>query len=127
MNMNINNQNDLILFFNQFGLDPKEIIPQKGESKMPLKKEEKILNAIIKETSLTMTDGFLRYYLSLKTGENGFEFDGYAKGCEALMRIMDIVGVDRWEDLKGKYCRVMFRGLGKTVEKIGNIIEDRWF
>lgn len=102
-----------------------------------------IVNALIENVSLSMADhGVLCYYLTLKMngcgvnyggrvigkGELGAEeFEGYAKGTEALMRIMDVVGVRRWEDLKGKYVRVELRGWGETVEKIGNIIEDKWF
>ena len=43
------------------------------------------------------------------------------------MRIMDTVGVERWEDLKGKYIRIVDEGWGSSVKKIGNIIEDKWF
>ena len=102
-----------------------------------------IVNALIENVSLSMADhGVLCYYLTLKMngcgvnyggrvigkGELGAdEFEGYAKGTEALMRIMDVVGVEKWEHLKGKYVRVVLRGWGETVEKIGNIIEDKWF
>lgn len=44
-----------------------------------------------------------------------------------MMRIMDTVGVERWEDLKGRYVRVVDPGLGKTVDTIGNILEEKWF
>ena len=104
-----------------------------------------IVNAKIENVSLTMADhGVLCYFLTLKMngcgvnyggrvigkgwlGANADEFEGYAKGTEALMRIMDVVGVERWENLKGKYVRVELNGWGETVEKIGNIIEDKWF
>jgi hypothetical protein len=55
------------------------------------------------------------------------DFKGSAKGTEALMRIMDVVGVHRWEDIKGKYIRIVDPGWGGIVDKIGNIIEDKWF
>lgn len=54
-------------------------------------------------------------------------FDGYGKGLEAMARIMDTVGVEKWEDLKGKYCRVESEGWGSTIHKIGNLINDKWF
>jgi len=54
-------------------------------------------------------------------------FDGYGEGLEAMARIMDTVGVEKWEDLKGKYCRVESEGWGSTIYKIGNLIEDKWF
>ena len=31
------------------------------------------------------------------------------------------------EDLPGKYIRFEDNGLGSTVTKIGNIIDDKWF
>ena len=48
-------------------------------------------------------------------------------GLVAMMRIMDVVGVSKWEDLKDKYCRVKTEGWGGTIDEIGNIINDRWF
>ena len=102
-----------------------------------------IMNAKITNVSLTMRDhGVLTFYLTLEGGGwgcnvggyvigKGFlgaeEFTGSAKGIEAMMRIMDIVGVDRWEDLNGKYVRAEVEGWGGTIHKIGNIIKDKWF
>lgn len=48
-------------------------------------------------------------------------------GLVAMMRIMDVVGVERWEDLKGKYVRVVDNGWGSSITKIGNIVEEKWF
>ena len=102
-----------------------------------------IVNALIENVSLSMADhGALCYYLTLKMNGLGCsyggrvigkgylgakEFQGYEKGTEALMRIMDVVGVHRWEDMKGKYVRVELPGWGGIVDRIGNIIEDKWF
>ena len=44
-----------------------------------------------------------------------------------MMNIMNVVGVHKWEDLKGKYCRIKTEGWGSTVSIIGNIIENKWF
>lgn len=55
------------------------------------------------------------------------EFTGSAKGLEAIMRVMDTIGVDDLMDAKGKYVRVVSKGWGSTVKTIGNIIEDKWF
>lgn len=55
------------------------------------------------------------------------EFDGSAKGIESIMRIMDVVGVERFSDLKGCFVRVATKGLGSTVKIIGNVIKDQWF
>ena len=54
-------------------------------------------------------------------------FEGSAKGMESIMRIMDTVGVDRFQDLRGKYVRTIYPGNGNPVKIIGNIIEDKWF
>ena len=43
------------------------------------------------------------------------------------MRIMDTVGVEKFQDLKGKYVRVATKGWGDSVKIIGNIIKDKWF
>lgn len=53
------------------------------------------------------------------------EFKGSSKGLEAIMRIMDTVGVEDLSDLKGKNIRVMFVKL--QIYAIGNIIKDEWF
>lgn len=102
-----------------------------------------IVNALIENVSLSMEDhGALCYYLTLRMNGCGCgygghvigkgylgakEFQGYEKGTEALMRIMDVVGVHRWEDITGKYVRVELPGWGGIVDRIGNIIEDKWF
>lgn len=112
-----------------------------GSENMGTKGE--IVNALIENVSLSMEDhGVLCYYLTLRMDGFGCsyggrvigkgylgakEFQGYEKGTEALMRIMDVVGVYRWEDIKGKYVRVELPGWGGVVDRIGNIIEDKWF
>jgi len=112
-----------------------------GSENMGTKGE--IVNALIENVSLSMEDhGVLCYYLTLKMNGCGCsyggrvigkgylgakEFQGYEKGTEALMRIMDVVGVHRWEDIKGKYVRVELPGWGGIVDRIGNIIDDKWF
>ena len=40
---------------------------------------------------------------------------------------MFTVGVEKWEDLKDKYVRVVDDGWGSSIKKIGNIIDDKWF
>lgn len=100
-------------------------------------------NAKITAVSLTMEDhGVLTFYLTLEGAGWGVNFGGYcigkgylgAKnfsasscGLEAMMRIMDTVGVSRWEDLNGKYIRVNSPTWGNRVTKIGNIVREQWF
>lgn len=103
----------------------------------------KIENACITDVSITMKDhGCLTWYLCLSgagwvVNVGGYcighgyldakEFAGSDKGTESLMRVMDTVGVERWEDLPGKYVRVVTESWGGTVEKFGNIIKEKWF
>lgn len=47
-------------------------------------------------------------------------------GLECMRKIMEVVGVTSWEDLPGKYIRYEDNGWGSTVDKIGNIVEDKW-
>ena len=103
---------------------------------------ECIRNVKITDTRLTMRDhgcltldiyfegqctgGFGGYVLGHGyVGANEFEADG--SGLVAMMKIMDVVGVDDWEALPGKYIRIVDPGLGGVTTKIGNIIEDKWF
>ena len=54
-------------------------------------------------------------------------FDGSADGMESVIRIMDTVGCECFNDMKGKHIRVATKGLSSPVKIIGNIIKDQWF
>jgi len=101
-------------------------------------------NAIIEATSLGLeSHGIFSAYLTLSYGGSGQAFGGYgldrhnglrgansgrvgtAYGMEFIARIMQTVGVDRWEDLKGKHLRADMEH-GK-VHGIGHILEEKWF
>ena len=104
-----------------------------------------IENALIKNVDLSMADhGCLTLAMTLEgsgwgvvyggyclgkgyLGADDDFFDGSAAGMEYLMRIMDTVGVEKFQDLRGKYIRVATKGLGSSVKIIGNIIHDKWF
>lgn len=102
-----------------------------------------IVNVKITSVSLTMADhGCLTFWITLDGDGWGVNIGGYCighgylgadkfdstgLGLEAMMRIMDTVGVSRWEDLKGEYVRAEVDGWGGTVTKIGNILKDKWF
>ena len=45
---------------------------------------------------------------------------------EVISKILEVVGVDKWEDLPGKYIRFEDNGFGSNVTKIGNIIDEKW-
>ena len=105
----------------------------------------RIENALITNVDLSMADhGCLTLAMTLEGGGWGVVYGGYclgkgylgadddffngsAAGMEYLMRIMDTVGVEKFQDLKGKYIRVATKGLGSSVKIIGNIIHDKWF
>lgn len=101
-------------------------------------------NARIESTMLGYEDhGILTCYLHLtfggcRQGFGGYSMDapnghrdanhrriGTAYGMEFIARILETVGVTKWEDLKGKHIRV--RGDMSSIEAIGHIIEDKWF
>lgn len=103
-----------------------------------------IVNAKITDTTISMADhGCLTFNLYLEGRGWCVAYGGYAigsgylgadtftaksgAGLEAMMRIMDVVGVERWESLKGKFVRVKDAEWGKQIDTIGNLIEDRWF
>ena len=110
-----------------------------------IKSGYKIENALIAKVDLSMADhGCLTLSMTLDGGGWGVVYGGYclgkgylgadddffegsAAGMEYLIRIMDTVGVERFQDLKGKYVRVATKGWGGSVKIIGNIIKDQWF
>ena len=60
----------------------------------------------------------------------GIEYVSYPYTSELLMRILDVIGVRNWEDIKGQLIRVKTNGLKSCAGKIlaiGNILEDKWF
>lgn len=102
-----------------------------------------IKNAIIQSTMLGREDhGIMTFMIYI--GGDGFNYGvgGYcldefysatqtrvfrAESMEAISKVLEVVGVDKWEDLPGKYIRIEYNGFGSTVTKIGNIIEEKWF
>lgn len=100
-------------------------------------------NARIKSTMLGREDhGIMTFMIYIEfdkgttCGLGGWALDEYnpttktrlfkIESMELLSKILDVVGVERWEDLPGKYIRFEDRGWGSTIDKIGNIIEDKW-
>ena len=106
-------------------------------------REETIENAEITKVTISMADhGCLTFFLTLQGKGWGINFGGYCighgslgadkfdasgSGLVAMMKIMDTVGVERWERLEGKLVRVKGVHWGGTITTIGNIIEDKWF
>jgi len=102
-----------------------------------------IENARIESTSISNADhGVLTAWVHLNgsgwgCGFGGYRLDSHNKALDRLfgivwgfmflMRVMETVGVSKWEDLPGKYVRVRTQGLGGGIAAIGHLIEDKWF
>lgn len=103
----------------------------------------KIENALIKNVDISMADhGCVTLQIALNGDGWGCvyggycighgylgaeEFDSSPIGIEYIARIMDIIGVSHFNDMKGKYIRVATKSWGDTIKIIGSIIKDKWF
>ncbi len=97
-------------------------------------------NAKIESTNLGTEDhGCMTFYLMLDYGGAGQGFGGYvldefdkeaktrrgtAYGTEAIRRVLETVGVSRWEKLPGTPVRV--RAEHDKVHAIGHYLKDKW-
>lgn len=102
-----------------------------------------IVNAKINGTMLGIeSHDIMSFFLYLDFGGSGQGFGGYgldewvkekdrrvgtAYGLDLVMKILDVVGVEKWEDLKGKHIRVQKENWHSPIKRIGHIIEDKWF
>lgn len=109
-----------------------------------MSRDAEVKNAKIRGTMLGIEDhGIMTAFIELDYGGAGQGFGGYgfdnphktkeepygrrgtAFGCEFIRRVLDVVGVEKWEDLKGKHVRVV--ATWDKVKRIGHIIEEKWF
>ncbi len=98
-------------------------------------------NAIITSASLTTEDhGVLSAWLSLDYGASAQGFGGYSL-CHMpdskwypgkknyagifIVRVLEVVGVSRWDSIPGKTIRVEASNSG--VRAIGHITKEIWF
>ena len=110
--------------------------------------ETNIKNARIESTTLGFEDhGIFTYWVMLDFGGSGQGFGGYGLdeprtdgagkylgrrgtvyGCDAIIRLLEVLGVESWEKLKGTPVRVKGGGLfGNTaIEAIGHYLKDEW-
>lgn len=101
------------------------------------------LNAQIKSTKLGfVSNGIFDFTLVLDIqGGGGIALGGWAMdqydkeknkrvgtvyGMNLIMRILEVVGVDTWEELEGKYIRIKNAKLGDRVSAIGNLMKEEW-
>lgn len=101
--------------------------------------EETVENCRIESTSLGMERGFsITFWITLSGAGWGqslggyhlgsIEKGGFAPGLVAIAQILDVVGVESWEQLPGQLIRAKTFGLGSNKPPIiGNIIKDKWF
>lgn len=104
----------------------------------------KTVNAVITSTSLGIQDhGIMTFWLTCEwsgagQGLGGYGLDQYDKLTEdrigwgpsiiAIRKILEVVGVEKWEDLKGQLVRLKVDGWPSSRTPIlGNILEDKWF
>lgn len=102
-----------------------------------------IKNARITSTMFGREDhGILTFMIFVEFNGAGCGIGGYAldmydcekksrvyteKGLEAISKILEVVGVNNWEDLSGKYIRIKDNGWGSTIDEIGNLMTEKWF
>lgn len=99
-------------------------------------------NALIESVSIDDADrGLLTAWLHLNYGGSGQSFGGYTlylpksyahhqlltHAGHFIWRCMEIGGVSRWADLKGKTIRVDSDGEFGDINGIGHIVKDDWF
>lgn len=90
-----------------------------------------IKNAVICHTYLGIGDyGYLTAIISAEhdsgntgLGTHDLRYPPY--GINYIVKIMEVLGVGSWEELKGTYCRIK-RYEDETLV-IGHIIKDQWF
>jgi hypothetical protein len=95
---------------------------------------DEIINAEIESTSLGLEDhSIMTAWLHLTWDGAGQGFGGFCLKSDAMYvfvnGVIEAVGVDNWEDLKGKYIRIhrTDAGFGGKIDGIGHIVENKWF
>lgn len=103
---------------------------------------ETIKNAIIEKADLQIERGVLTGWIFLIYANGGQGFGGSALYLEKgfahhdikaafaghwIFRVMQIAGVESWNNLVGKTIRTKGGGVGSTLTAIGHIIKDDWF
>lgn len=105
-------------------------------------KEPVIVNAVIEGAEISTGErGFLDCWLTLDYGGTGQGFGGYVlylpKSWEHhklesvaghfIFRVMEIAGVEKFSDLKGRTIRVKKTDHWGAIIAIGHIVKDDWF
>lgn len=96
-----------------------------------MKNNFKVFNAQIIDAFLGFDDhGILTFYLTLKISDGSYcSFGGIRiarSTIEIIGKILNTVGVAKWEDLKGKFLRVYMDEWDAPIKEIGNLMYDKW-
>lgn len=96
-------------------------------------------NAKIISTFFGIEDhGIMTFTLDLDFAGSGQSYGMYAldgksgqieksRSIQAIRKVLETVGVMKWEDLKGKLIRVRKETEFGQITHIGHILEDKWF
>ena len=91
--------------------------------------QRETVNAQIVGTFLGYEDhGIPTCQIKLTWGSCGQSFGGYDLrhyGVDMIMQIMRVVGVESWDQLKGRYCRIVQEHT--KIHAIGHICENKWY
>lgn len=92
-----------------------------------------IKNAVITSTEIEIEDhGILTLWLNLDYGGSvqgfgGYSLDNHAFCAVFIRRCLEVVGVHKWSEMRGKTIRVALDKPYGLIQGIGNIIKDEWF
>lgn len=102
-------------------------IPHEEKVEMEQKKLTGIYNAKIIDNSIQVNEeGEAIFVLALAgDGWNCIIKQPFV-GKEVIIALLNVVGVNSWDKMKGEYVRCILNGEGKDIYIIGNIIVDMW-
>ena len=85
-----------------------------------------IENGRITGTTLGFDDHGFVFHIVVQGEGYGVVLGNVKPTEEVIKKILEVVDVDKWEDLNGKYVCIKTQGLGSIVHEMGNIIENKW-
>lgn len=86
-----------------------------------------VVNMKIEGTFLGIERGCLTFSLTLNGDGLGCGFGGWSlgrAGSDLIREVLNVVGVEAWEELPGKYVRVRIEDQRSTA--IGHITSNKW-
>ncbi len=106
-----------------------------------MSREVEILNCQIKSTQLEFYDKYIdsqnimTLYLFLEGSGWGCGFGGVVVDKtntgdflkKSIKGILTCLKIPTWENLPNTFIRAEVKGIGQGIDKIGHLIEDRWF